>query len=92
MANPISHPQSCPGKYRGAAATSLMILSRPERCIGCLYCVNECPEGALLFTVSGIERSPARCSACLNCVEICPALVHELAADGNCTAPGEPVR
>ncbi|MGA7278873.1 MAG: 4Fe-4S binding protein [Desulfocapsaceae bacterium] len=92
MAHPIPHKQSCPGKHRGSAAASLKILSRPERCIGCAYCVDQCPEAALFFGSSGIQRCRTRCSACLNCVEICPALVHEMPVDGECAPPGEPVR
>jgi NAD-dependent dihydropyrimidine dehydrogenase PreA subunit len=92
MANPTPLKQSCSGKYRGAAVSSPRILCRPERCIGCFYCVDQCPEAALFFGGSGIQRSKARCGACLNCVEICPALVHEVSGDDEYAAPGEPVR
>lgn len=46
-----------------------------SRCIGCLRCVNECPEKALSVDKEGLIRSDA-CIYCNHCVDICTAMAQ----------------
>ncbi len=41
-----------------------------DECIGCMACVEECPEG-VVFTHDAIDV-PFMCNGCGSCVEICP--------------------
>lgn len=57
--------------------TGLEVVTIPDRCIGCLECVDGCPESALSMQAAEIVRDESRCSLHMNCVEICPSLAHE---------------
>ncbi len=57
--------------------TTIDVVTVQERCIGCRECLEGCPEQALSFRDTLIERDASRCTLCLNCVEICPSLAHE---------------
>lgn len=49
----------------------------PDRCTGCLICVEECPQGAMFTHQDG--EVPFKCVACGDCVAYCPrqAIVDE---------------
>jgi len=53
------------------------IITFVERCLGCGYCTDQCPESALSLSSAILTRDIGRCSGCCNCVETCPALAHE---------------
>jgi len=53
------------------------VVYRPERCIGCSRCVENCPEAALALTAAGVVRDPSRCRDCGDCVHSCPAEARE---------------
>lgn len=53
------------------------IVSVADKCIKCGACIENCPSGALSFSVEGVERSMELCSMCSSCVDTCPALSHE---------------
>lgn len=42
-------------------------------CIGCLDCVNSCPESALRAEATGITRKTDTCVMCGKCVTACPS-------------------
>ena len=53
------------------------IVYRPQRCIGCSRCVENCPQGALRLTDAGVVRENSRCRSCGTCVHACPAEARE---------------
>ena len=53
------------------------IVTVADQCIGCGYCVDQCPNDALRLTAKQPVRDRSCCVLCGNCVEVCPALVHE---------------
>jgi len=44
-----------------------------RKCIGCLSCVEACPNDALEMTEDGMVRDLGACTVCGACVEACPA-------------------
>jgi len=48
-----------------------------EKCIGCLDCLQVCPQEAIQKTEDGLNTDPARCTVCGACVESCPAGARE---------------
>ncbi len=58
-----------------------------HKCIGCLECVNACPDHALSSTDNGIAIDRSKCKGCLTCTEICPSTALE-AYGGTMTASG----
>jgi NAD-dependent dihydropyrimidine dehydrogenase PreA subunit len=50
------------------------MLVQPEKCIGCMKCVNECPNN-VFQNVNGKAEAVfiQNCSGCLGCVHRCPA-------------------
>ncbi len=50
-----------------------------KKCIGCGYCVGECPNGALTLTREGVITDPALCVMCGKCADACPTLALEMA-------------
>ena len=57
-----------------------------ERCKGCSYCVDSCPEGVLAidrkFNSAGFfparSRRSERCTGCAICARICPDIAIEV--------------
>jgi pyruvate formate lyase activating enzyme len=56
---------------------AVIMLSLPEKCVGCGECVETCPQGALRPGPAGVVRNSAICAACGTCADVCPALAHE---------------
>lgn len=48
------------------------------KCIGCMACVEACPEQACKLTPDGIVTDNNRCTACGRCAEVCPTLATEM--------------
>ncbi|MEN8122400.1 MAG: glycyl-radical enzyme activating protein [Bacteroidota bacterium] len=48
-----------------------------SKCIGCLNCVESCPQSALSQSEKGIEVDRDKCVGCYTCVEACPAKAIE---------------
>ena len=48
-----------------------------NRCMGCLSCLDACPQHGLRREPDGIERDRALCTACGSCAEACPANAME---------------
>ena len=44
-----------------------------RKCIGCLECIEACPNNAREATPDGIVRDPERCAVCGACVAACPS-------------------
>jgi len=50
----------------------------PKKCIGCLECLEACPEQALTGTENGIAIDRTRCTGCGKCTEVCNAEALDL--------------
>ncbi|MEN8117958.1 MAG: glycyl-radical enzyme activating protein [Bacteroidota bacterium] len=48
-----------------------------SKCIGCLSCVDACPQSALSLQETGIEVDRSKCVGCYTCVDVCPAKAIE---------------
>jgi len=46
---------------------------RPEDCVHCATCLNECQFGAIAYSLDGYSVKPFLCEGCKLCVELCPA-------------------
>jgi len=49
-----------------------------SRCIGCMSCIEACPEKALSAAGSGIDIDRLSCTDCLCCAEVCPSTAMEI--------------
>ena len=56
---------------------STEVVWRGEKCIGCLSCIEACPEKALTATAEGIQRDAEKCILCGKCADACPTLAWE---------------
>lgn len=71
------NPESIPGRPQVHWVGS--------RCIGCLSCIEVCPENALKATDSGMEIDRQACTDCLCCAQTCPSTAMEIY--GRCFSP-----
>lgn len=46
---------------------------RPEDCVHCATCLNECQFGAIAYSLDGYSVKPFLCEGCKLCVALCPA-------------------
>jgi len=53
----------------------------PARCIGCVTCVEACPNRALTLTEEGIVTDTALCRMCGTCAEVCPTKAIEMSGN-----------
>ena len=60
-------------------ASDAQILYTRKRCIGCVKCVEACPQEALTLTIDGIRTEAELCRACGVCAGACPAEARQLA-------------
>ncbi len=50
------------------------LIRMPGRCIGCGYCIEECPENAIFLNgEQQIDIHREKCTLCMKCTEICYA-------------------
>ena len=66
-----------PARFRGK------LKFYPEKCIGCLLCMKDCPSGAIQIKKVGEKRFEAtinldRCMYCAQCVDSCPKKALEI--------------
>ncbi|MDD5292991.1 MAG: glycyl-radical enzyme activating protein [Candidatus Izemoplasmatales bacterium] len=53
-----------------------------SRCIGCMMCIDHCPEGALTFENDQVIIHPELCRDCFTCLDVCPTGAwHEVGAE-----------
>ncbi len=55
-----------------------VLLFRPDRCIGCLCCLEACPEGAISAGKGRPVTDITLCSTRGKCVEACPSEAREI--------------
>lgn len=48
------------------------------RCIGCLDCLEGCPNNAIIHGEQRMQLANDRCTRCGTCVEICPGAAREI--------------
>lgn len=75
--------KGCPLRCRWCAnpesqMTRPQVLWTGKRCIGCLHCVNICPNGAVSHSEEGIHIAHDVCAGCGRCVAECPARALEM--------------
>lgn len=51
---------------------------KKSKCIGCMSCVDVCPQKALKMTAEGIQPTDAECVLCGQCVKECPTTALEM--------------
>ncbi len=49
-----------------------------DRCIGCMACIEACPESGCRLTPTGIITDPRRCTCCGTCADVCPTRASEM--------------
>ena len=50
-------------------------------CVGCHYCRNECPAGAIRYMGAGYQIDPEKCTGCGLCAKLCHlSLIHDMDA------------
>lgn len=49
-----------------------------NKCIGCLKCVENCPEEACSLTEEGILTDRLKCTVCGKCADVCPSGASEI--------------
>jgi pyruvate formate lyase activating enzyme len=55
------------------------LMVRPNLCIGCLACLEACPEGAILLTADGPVTDLQKCQQCGTCLEVCYSDARQIA-------------
>ena len=54
----------------------------PGKCIGCLACIDACPENALTMTADrGVVTNFEACTMCGRCADVCPTGAMEMVAE-----------
>lgn len=48
------------------------VVLKPERCIGCTYCLKICPTEAIRLKNGKADITPQRCIDCGECIRVCP--------------------
>jgi pyruvate formate lyase activating enzyme len=75
-------PLACPWCHNPEGIDpSPQVVYRKSKCIGCLECVDACPEKALSAGPDGIMTDDALCNLCGTCVNVCPAAARELVGE-----------
>ncbi len=69
-----------PAGFRGK------IIFHPEKCIGCKFCMRDCPSGAINIIKAGEKKFDAeirmdKCIYCAQCVDSCPKKALESSPD-----------
>ena len=44
-----------------------------DKCLGCQWCVEGCPENAVSFIAGALRINHNRCKRCYNCIDNCPS-------------------
>jgi len=52
-----------------------------SKCIGCMACVDACPQDACTLTPNGIVTDPDACLLCGTCAEVCPTKATEMSGE-----------
>ncbi len=60
------------GPTAAAEENITSILLNPDRCIGCIHCVRECPTEAIRIRNWKARVDPDRCIECGMCIKVCP--------------------
>ncbi|MEK6192986.1 MAG: glycyl-radical enzyme activating protein [Deltaproteobacteria bacterium] len=71
-------PLTCPWCHNPEGIDrSQRVVYRKSVCIGCLECLEACPEQALSATPDGIHTDEQCCQHCGTCVDACPSGARE---------------
>ena len=67
----VSMGLASPGGKMAMHASEVPAVAKPELCVGCNRCVEQCPANAITITSEGPIIDPEKCLGCAKCIAEC---------------------